>query len=299
MSFHRPTGGRRRADPKKNTSRSRRGRPRWGWRRNGTFGADWSCCLRSKKRQRRHLPTLLKPTPEFLILMRWMSNGIRSRRFCTRCSVAPATAWRRLANPVPPRFRAQLKHLLELDRNLGASPGHPGSKPVLAFHDALPQGKGNDALFSPENALSLAVALECLKVGFPQKAVVELMGKLRPQLGTCYSLVNSVRASEGGTISTEVEEGQFPTTLSVGDPGVEVADITEFLVLRSFELAERPEAEVIRGKEKLRRRFNWLFPHRARSVVVIELSDIATRLKELFDRVPPKRRGRSATRSSK
>ena len=163
----------------------------------------------------------------------------------------------------------------------------------------MPQGKGNDALFSPENALSLAVALECLKVGFPQKAVVELMGKLRPQLGTCYSLVNSVRASEGGTISTEVEEGQFPTTLSVGDPGVEVADITEFLVLRSFESAERPEAEVIRGKEKLRRRFNWLFPHRARSVVVIELSDIATRLKELFDRVPPKRRGRSATRSSK
>ena len=51
---------------------------------------------------------------------------------------------------------------------------------------------------------------------------------------------------------------------------------------------------MIRGKTKLAERFNWLFPHRARSVVVIELSDIATRLKELFDRVPPKKRGRSA-----
>ena len=155
-------------------------------------------------------------------------------------SGAGHTARRRLGNPVPSRFRAQLKHLLELDRNLGASPGHPGSKPVLAFHDVLPHGKGNDARFSPENALSLAVALECLRVGFPQKAVVELMAKLRPQLGTCYSLVNSVRVSKGGTISTEVEEGQFPTAPSVRDPGVEVVDITEFLILRSFEFSRAP-----------------------------------------------------------
>ena len=77
------------------------------------------------------------------------------------------------------------------------------------------------------------------------------------------------------------------------------SDLTEFLILRSFEASEEPEAEMISGKTKLAERFNRLFPHQARSVVVIELSDIATRLKELFDLVPPKRRGRSATQSSK
>ena len=37
------------------------------------------------------------------------------------------------------------------------------------------------------------------------------MVKLRPQLRECYSLVNRVRVTKGGAISTEVEEGQFPT----------------------------------------------------------------------------------------
>ena len=228
--------------------------------------------------------------------MRWMSNGIKVEAVLhALLSGAGHTAGRRLGNPVPSRFKAQLKHLLELDRNLGASPGQPGSKPVLAFHDALPQGKGNDALFSPENALSLAVALECLRVGFPQKAVVELMVKLRPQLGECYSLVNSVRSPKGGAISTEVEEGQFPTAPSVRESWVEAADHNPIShSAESFESAEEPEAELIGGKTKLAERFNWLFPDRARSVLVIELSDIATRLKELFDRVPPKKRGRSA-----
>ena len=198
---------------------------------------------------------------------------------------------------MPPRFSAQLKHLLDIDRNLTPKKEQPDSNErVLAFHDVLPQGKGTEARFYPEHALSLAVALECLKVGFPQKAVVELMSKLRPQLGTCYSLVNSVRTTKGRTIWTELKKGQFPTAPSARSPAVESSDLTEFLVLRSVEPTETLEAELVRGKKKLAEYFNRLFPHRERSVVIIELSDLATRLKELFDRVPPKRRGRSTTK---
>ena len=205
------------------------------------------------------------------------------------------TAERRLGNLVPARFKAQLKHLLELDRSLASSNGQSGAKPrKLAFHDTLPQGKGTDALFSPENALSLAVALECLRVGFPQKSVVEVMIKLRPKLRECHSLVNKVRVTKGGAISTEVDERQFPTVPTVRDPLVETADITQFLILRSFESAEESEAELIGGKTKLATRFNWLFPDRARSLLVIELSDIVSRLNELFKKVPPKKRGRGS-----
>ena len=148
------------------------------------------------------------------------------------------TACLRLGTGVKSDFRARLKHLLDLDRSLAASNHQPGAnQPVLAFHDALPQGKGNEASFSAENALSLAVALECLHVGFPQKAVVELMVKLRPQLERRYRLATSVRKTKGGVIFTEVKEGQFPTVFSVRKSRLPRADLTQFLILHSLEFS--------------------------------------------------------------
>lgn len=199
-----------------------------------------------------------------------------------------STGHRRVGERPSLTFRNQIKRLLEVDR--GRLRKQPGIKP--AFFDVLPDGSGSDASYDEFGTFCLAIALEMMSYGFKQGEVVEKTASMRLSLLKFHKKISATLKSEGPT---------YWTTRNEGDPDVRRV----FLVIDQLDIPRPGRGESVigpseewtpaiqRGWKRLQDRLNHLLKRGARSVFIVELSEIAVRINEFLPQQPLHRRGRS------
>ena len=202
-------------------------------------------------------------------------------------------------------FRARVKHLLQLDRT-GAIQGNPAAPiPVAhALSSDEPKGSGVNATFTAFDAFCLAIALDFLRAGFKQSEVLLLMLHLRPRLERPFAQIldapPAFRSRLAGKANPDV---RMPKSSD---------DRRVFLVIQRVEFSEafpafaqlaspRKKAPIYRepmfckGVDDLRDRLD-LMDHHFRRAIVLEIAYTATKVVELLNQAPLKRRGRSQKR---
>lgn len=196
-----------------------------------------------------------------------------------------------------PRLRADIRRLLEVDRNLGATQG-PNPDVSYAFYRAPPPGKGAEIAWSAYDAFALMIGVRLLRSEFPQRAAVEFlrMGRrpLKHEFERILSMAPEARrpnlAGKGAQLTSDLRSGVL-----VRDP--------EQMVFLVFEAAEiRPTTVIGEGAEQhmlnIRRSSKELlgsmteFSHRGAVATVLELVNSAYQLVAWLNHFPAPRRGR-------
>lgn len=198
------------------------------------------------------------------------------------------TAHRRLVERPSLTFRNQVKRLLEVDR--ARLRKQPEVEP--AFFDMLPSGSGTDASYDEFGTFCLAIGLEMMSYGFKQGEVVEKTASMRSSLCRFYEEISGRLESSG-------------PSYAITRKGDDEAGRYIFLVVDRLDLPRPGRGEsaadlsdewapaIQRGWKRLQDRLNHLLMEGARSVFIVELSEIAARINELLPQQPLHRRGRS------
>lgn len=199
-----------------------------------------------------------------------------------------STAHRRITGRPSLTFRNQIKRLLEVDR--GRLRTQSDIEP--AFFDRLPNGTGSDASYDEFGTFCLAIALEMMSYGFKQGEVVEKTASMRSWLRKFHKEISQGLKSEGST---------YWATRNEDDSDVRPL----FLIIDQLDIPRPGRGESVtdpseewtpaiqRGWKRLRDRLDHLLKQGARSVFIVELSEIAARINELLPQQPLRRRGRS------
>lgn len=196
-----------------------------------------------------------------------------------------------------PRLRADIRRLLEVDRDIGTAQG-PDPDVSYAFYSDAPPGKGAEIAWGAYDAFALMIGVRLLRSEFPQRAAVEFLRMARRPLKREFKRILStppeVRrpdlATRGNRLTSDLMSGVL-----VRDPEQMV-----FLVLEAAEI--RPAIAIDDGAEQrllnLRRSSKELlgsmteFSHRGAVATVLELVNSAYQLVAWLNHFPAPRRGR-------
>ena len=220
------------------------------------------------------------------------------------------SACERVGQPVPKAFQTKITRMLEIDRAWGIENANRLSEFGMAFHDDLPEGTGTDVAYSDFNAFVLAIAVEMLRIGFKQGEVVETLGLLRPRLQEAFQRSVSVLETGGRLKHVNASTRSLPISRRKTRTGIEVeeADHCIFLVLRGVEIPANLSArtggvlksketiidhDLCFGRDDLNKFIRQEVPLNAMSILLIEVSELAARLKEVLPMQLLRKRGRS------
>lgn len=199
-----------------------------------------------------------------------------------------STAHRRLVKRPSLTFRNQVKRLLEVDR----ARLRKQAEVEPAFFDMLPSGSGTDASYDEFGTFCLAIGLEMMSYGFKQGEVVEKTASMRSSLRRFYEEISSTIQSSGSMYETVRNHND--------EAGRHIFLVVDRLDLprpgrgeSATDLSDEWAPAIQRGWKRLQDRLNHLLMEGARSVFIVELSEIAARVNELLPQQPLHRRGRS------
>ena len=178
----------------------------------------------------------------------------------------------------------RIKRLLDTDRALEVLPQPELSK--HAFFSGRSPGKGTEVQFSGYEAFALLIGLQLLNHSWPQKFVVELMRRLRPELERVHRKILRLNPAD-------VLENQGALRARPGDLPLAMGSSRVFLLIWSDQGTVEnpaPSAEIF---EDYRAAFKRSLEKPGRSSTWIELTRPAHLLAEQLSKTVPRRRGRS------
>lgn len=202
----------------------------------------------------------------------------------------------------PKMFRTRIKRLLDIDRELDLSGAEVPPGRDFAFVRP-PAAAGAESEFSPEDAFSLAVALDLLDSGFKQSEIVFLMRYLRADLDERFPALMKLPSLLDRQRRLAKD---YPSLPSFEHKGVRYADSRLFVILQKLELTEvipegmhkKMKGPVIsppvfcKGVEDLGAALGDTMPAHRRAVTVVELAATAQAVHARLEDAPVIRRGR-------
>ena len=224
------------------------------------------------------------------------------------------TARERVGQPIPDRFRNQIKRLLELDLKWAADKAGRQRKNYLnlTFFDDIPDGTGTDINYTPFNALCLAIAVEFVRFGIKQGEALEKIAAIKSELENLFEEAQKTLKTDGSSRYVTAKSGG-PTRELVAGKGP-TPDPSIFLIVKEFDGAQRDQSrieswmgegnliwdhEICRGEKKLSERLGRIFQAESRSAFVMDIAELTARILEVLEVQPLRKRGRKSFREAK
>jgi hypothetical protein len=200
----------------------------------------------------------------------------------------------------PVTFRARVKKLLDLDRQMYQQKLENEGRAALAFNDELAGGQGWDVPFAEFHVFMLGVALEMWNAGFKQAEIVDYLQRFRRPIKTKYEWVRKTGATVGAMYSPASGK---PVVLDTNGPDLdEEPSARVYMIIDRIELPEAIAATT--RKPSFSPAFSEgagelaeMFAHRhlsQRAALLIEIADLIARIRLLLPECPARRRGPSS-----
>ena len=207
---------------------------------------------------------------------------------------AVAATLQRKEDLVTPDLRIRIKRLLDTDRTLGRDTGSDDpERASFAFYSGEPPGSGVEVWFSSYEAFALLMALRLLSHGWPQRTVVRIMRRVRPELEREHDRILSQDPRQLFD-ADEVRRRAYEGAVAVDniDP--------VFLAIPTPEQPHRPDPNepdptiafaVRRGQAELMKFILQDLPV-GTATTIFELVNAAHRLEQCLAQTQPSKRGR-------
>ena len=181
----------------------------------------------------------------------------------------------------------RVKRLLELDRARGRNKhSQDPAKANFAFYGVKSPGRGHDNPFSEFEAFALLIGVQLMRHGLPQRRVVSLLRRLRPELEWHHARIlredPSSLFDEASLIRARVKPGQM---------AVDNADPTFVVVYSEQGRRESMSVAICRGEREAFDLYHRCGPGYA--FTLTELVNFAHALSAALARATPQKRGRA------
>jgi len=180
----------------------------------------------------------------------------------------------------------RVKRLLELDRARGRNKhSQDPAKANFAFYGVKSPGRGHDNPFSEFEAFALLIGVQLMRHGLPQRRVVSLLRRLRPELEWHHARI--LREDP----SSLFDESLTRERAELGQMAVNNTNPTFFVVYSEQGSRESMSVAICRGEREAFDLYHRCGPGYA--FTLTELVNFAHALSAALARATPQKRGRA------
>jgi hypothetical protein len=186
----------------------------------------------------------------------------------------------------------RIKRLLELDRARGRNKhSQAPAKATFAFCGVGSPGRGHDNPYAEYEAFALLIAVQLMRHGLPQRRVVSLLRRLRPELEWHHARI--LREDP----SSLFDESLIRARTKPGQMAVGNTNPTFVVVCSEHGHKESMSVAICRGEREVFELYHRCGPGYA--FTLIELVNFAHALSAALARATPQKRGRARRIASK